>query len=1204
MEVDVPTVVARLSTWVAGGAKSDVPPRELKKLAFSVLLKLDNRAHSSPGTWPVEDRIAAEAFALHLQGRQCDALKLRECLTRLKRGHYSPEVQACLEFLLHLAHSGATNARLRLFELPPIVPAHKQRVPLCLVPGVPAFREYPRQIFECLDDDLQIVDNRDALLLPGLCAAEPACDLNGNPLFKLRCHKWQMDHPPRVPPLTAFTRNRVLSKFCKGPAKLEPLTAVRQPSRQAQPTCMTEQDWQYVVHAGRRKHFTWETVGGSVTSLVERPFVTEAGGSDAVCQLRMLSLAALTGAQPSSPLGHQGLVHKALLLLVGIPSDIFPYDTVLRTFRVQEGARLRGTSSEALSASLCSFLECGRDIRFLEELVSSYVKPTLTWQAFVGALRHFLHYFHGCLLPMAGHTGTLTILQLTRIVSSLCNSVRCITDVCRRAVQVQGMASQRQQSMLLLRHLCQCARSCWGQEASSLVAFLLQQSCRPYFRFLEEWLYNGCCNDPYQEFPFVIHQEEVEMRDERFWEKGFQYAVSEAPFLAPFMPHVFTSAKSAMLLKVCKPQSGLLWSMQLRPELGLSFSSQQLAQSRELSERYGRLMESELQLLPLPEFRLGLDPHVDIPEAWIEAQEELVDRQSRLLYAIPRSPSSASRPLLPCSQSAVQPLQAAVGESHQDLLYSVMTGTHMKVSGRGRGTMAPGQSNNNLGLFCETAGTYGSRAQRNLFGHASDSQLGDILYPDRSKGMQSTRENNVQSETDNPTTFSPTRSGTGDTSMPGSGCVKTSSLGNDSWESEGLLHQSCGDSPGLLLSEPVDDEPRGAQHGGGDASLLPADTTDSLASMHVTAEARESSSRLAFFSPTTGECSADGGLPLDVAIKRSLLPPLMSQMRLLNRVCVSYLVTELRLYDHLEALTNYYCFQDGEFGQALCDAMCVKLRSPAEFFNPRTLDWILSQALSSSLRGECAEARNLRLDACPVAIPPGQNMLNCLSMSYKVDWPLSVVINRASLLRYNKIFRFLLGLRRALWALSDIWSRLKPSALPRKPDSSLEFRQLQLMRHEMLHFVQMVQSYVGSQVMQASLAELRTELNREAQSVDDLRNAHFAFLKRLSQRLLLGRRAVPVRRLLNEALGVVLFFQTELAEYSWRVEEGSQLSHPSFPKFATAHAKFQKTVATLQTASRSFHQSPMNCLKLCEVLDCSAFRWPDEASVIMEKNTS
>lgn len=1274
MEVDVPTLVTKLCTLVAGGAKTSVPAKELRKLAFSILLKLDNRPATSCGTWdvPVEDRIVAKAFAMQLQCRHRDAVQLRMCITQLKKGcqHCSPEVQACLEFLLHLADSGPPNAKQqahsRLFELPPIAPGNEQ-VPLCLVPGIPSLREYSRQLFEHLDDDLQAMDNQGNRVLPGLCAAEPGCDRNGNPLFSLRSQSWQLapsNIPTRVPPLTAFTRNRVLSKFSKGPAKLEqPLPAVRQPSKQAQPARLppTEEDWQYVMHAGRRKHFTWESVR-CVTSTREQPFVTEAGKSaaEAVCQLRMASLASLIGAMTAAPVEPEGLVRKALLLLVGIPSDLFPYDPVLHRFSIRDGMRLKGTSSEALAASLQCFLECGRDIRFLEDLVSNNpsgnIKPSLTWQAFVGALRRFLHCFHGCLVPMAGRADMLTILQLSHIVNCLCDHVRCITDICRGAVQKQGAPSQRTQSMLLLRTLCQHAKSCWGQEESSVVAFLLQQSCQPYLRFLEEWLYDGHCNDPYGEFPILIHKQEVEMRDESFWEKGFQYAASEAPFLATFMPNVFTSAKSAMLLKVCKPQSRLLWSKKLRPELRLVFSSLQLEKTRESSECYSRAMESELKLTPLPEICLGLDPHVEIPKKWIEAQKERVDRRSHLLYATPRSPSSNSRCLpSPCSKSAAQhargiPPATAASVSHEDLLYSVMTGTHMRVTGRSTGRVAmETEQHSNLGLFCEAAGTYGRNVQRNIFGHSSDSQLHDILYPDcagkvPSKENQSTAERNLESVTAEVGIGTPTgisscpslklmmlsgsRAEHGRPELlmqepsfseasPESPCPCGRSFEDDSYESEGKgLNQSCGDNPGLLLSEPTCDKAHGAEDGGGDASVLAADKERSLPitaneSFPVGLKMAEplASSRLAFFLPesTFGDWTLDGGLcrlPLEIAMKRSLLPPLTAQMELLNRVCVSYLVIELRLYDHLEALTNYFCFQDGEFGQALCDAICHKLkspmRSPAEFLNPRTLNWILSQALSSSLRGESAEAANLRLDACsiPLVIPPGQNILNCLSMSYKVEWPLSMVINRACLLRYNKIFRFLLSLRRALWALSDIWSRLKPSALPRKPDSSLEFRQLQLMRHEMLHFVHMVQSYVGSQVMQASLAELRAVLNKEAQSVDDLRNAHFAFLKRLSQRLLLGRRAVPVRKLLHEALNTVLFFQAELAEYSWRIRDGVQLSHPSFAKFVAAHTKFQKTVATLQTASRRLHlsQYPMNCLKLSEVLDFSAFHWPEQAA--------
>lgn len=50
----------------------------------------------------------------------------------------------------------------------------------------------------------------------------------------------------------------------------------------------------------------------------------------------------------------------------------------------------------------------------------------------------------------------------------------------------------------------------------------------------------------------------------------------------------------------------------------------------------------------------------------------------------------------------------------------------------------------------------------------------------------------------------------------------------------------------------------------------------------------------------------------------------------------------------------------------------------------------------------------------------------------------------------------------------------------------------------MQHFVQLVQSYVGGQVMQTSLAELHADLDGRTRNVDDLRAVHLRFLKRLS----------------------------------------------------------------------------------------------------------
>ncbi|KAM7294477.1 hypothetical protein ISCGN_023983 [Ixodes scapularis] len=274
------------------------------------------------------------------------------------------------------------------------------------------------------------------------------------------------------------------------------------------------------------------------------------------------------------------------------------------------------------------------------------------------------------------------------------------------------------------------------------------------------------------------------------------------------------------------------------------------------------------------------------------------------------------------------------------------------------------------------------------------------------------------------------------------------------------------------------------------------------------------------------------------------------------------------------------------------------LRSPVDFLNPATLNGVLQHALHSSLRGDTPEASNLSLDArrIPSAIAPGQNILSCLVLKYKIDWPLNIVITSPCLLRYNKIFGFLLYIRRTQWALFDIWCNLKPSALPRNPHGSPQFQQLQLMRHEMQQFVQLLQGYVGGQVMQTSLAELQDDLDRQVRNVDDLRNTHLLFLKRLSQRLLLARRATPVAKLLREALRTVLLFQAELSAQSWLVE-GGELRHPAFRRFQHAHTKFRQTVNLLLTTLTSWEelQCRQSCFKLSSVLGSTAFLWPDAA---------
>ena len=53
------------------------------------------------------------------------------------------------------------------------------------------------------------------------------------------------------------------------------------------------------------------------------------------------------------------------------------------------------------------------------------------------------------------------------------------------------------------------------------------------------------------------------------------------------------------------------------------------------------------------------------------------------------------------------------------------------------------------------------------------------------------------------------------------------------------------------------------------------------------------------------------------------------------------------------------------------------------------------------------------------------NALEGLELTYKVDWPLNIVISESCVRVYGRLFSFMLLLKRAVWSLKDVWTRLK-----------------------------------------------------------------------------------------------------------------------------------------------------------------------------------
>ncbi|XP_044085061.1 gamma-tubulin complex component 6 isoform X2 [Neovison vison] len=288
-------------------------------------------------------------------------------------------------------------------------------------------------------------------------------------------------------------------------------------------------------------------------------------------------------------------------------------------------------------------------------------------------------------------------------------------------------------------------------------------------------------------------------------------------------------------------------------------------------------------------------------------------------------------------------------------------------------------------------------------------------------------------------------------------------------------------------------------------------------------------------------------LPLPVLMKHSISAPLAAHVSLVNKAAVDYFFVELRLEAHFEALRHFLLMEDGEFAQSLSDLLFEKLgagQTPGELLNPLVLNSVLSKALRYSLHGDTPLAANLSfaLKFLPEAFAPNApDVLSCLELRYKVDWPLNVVLTEGCLSRYSGIFSFLLQLKLMMWTLKDVCFHLKRAALVSRAASSVQFRQLQLFKHEMQHFVKVTQGYIANQILHVTWCEFRARL-AQVGDLEDIQRAHAEYLHKAVFRI----------------FSLVLKFRSQLISQPWVPAGGPRgAQHPNFALMQQSYRTFK-----------------------------------------------
>eukprot|EP00762_Andalucia_godoyi_P000766 ANDGO_03807.mRNA.1 Spindle pole body component 97 len=152
--------------------------------------------------------------------------------------------------------------------------------------------------------------------------------------------------------------------------------------------------------------------------------------------------------------------------------------------------------------------------------------------------------------------------------------------------------------------------------------------------------------------------------------------------------------------------------------------------------------------------------------------------------------------------------------------------------------------------------------------------------------------------------------------------------------------------------------------------------------------------------------------------------------------------------------------------------------------------------------------------------------LEAFALDYRVRWPLSLVINRRAMTKYQLLFRHLFNCKHVERLLSNTWAQQQ---------GLKEFRVHHLLarvynlRQRMLHFLHNYEYYMMVEVLEPTWHDMAVKVTKEAETVDDVMKFHNDFLDTCLKACLLTN--IHLINRLSKILKVCLTFSKNMDSF-------------------------------------------------------------------------
>ncbi|XP_015792715.1 gamma-tubulin complex component 2 [Tetranychus urticae] len=264
------------------------------------------------------------------------------------------------------------------------------------------------------------------------------------------------------------------------------------------------------------------------------------------------------------------------------------------------------------------------------------------------------------------------------------------------------------------------------------------------------------------------------------------------------------------------------------------------------------------------------------------------------------------------------------------------------------------------------------------------------------------------------------------------------------------------------------------------------------------------------------------------------------------------LINESNLIAHLNSVKHYFFMDKGDFLVLFMDMAADELKKDIDDIVPTRLESLLELAVRTSVMSTDPHADFLGIELLNDSVlfqlsqilshgsasfldnsdkqmeyPESLKGYEALAFKYKVEWPLSLILNQRNIACYQMLFRHLFYCKWVERQLGITWKENKISkrfALKTMKSYAEAFG----LRQKMLNYVQNLEYYMMVEVIEPNFHTFLQKVNSKVTSVDDMINEHTIFMEGCLQDCMLTQKVALqlMVKLLNLCMDFASFMHT------------------------------------------------------------------------------